>query len=622
LLLSLGVLAVGATLYFLWDNWWVNWDGGFYLYLGQSLRRGEGLTLPDGSLATFRGPGYPGLFALGWTVLDVSAKTAIWLSRAVLLSTGVVVTYVVSRKGSLIAGALAGLAAIVPALVLESGGWYFVPDGLASALILGSIAVVLTERIPSGVGSTLVVGVLCGAAVLSKETAVLYIPVVLLLLWVRLGQDQKAVSRGLGVFLIALSATIGAWLVWLVAVEGTDVRPAGLSLQIAILAVAVAAITGVVLMWIGGTTRYRLPPIWVAGLVAVPILIVGSAGVLWFVGEPTVMSASAGLGEAAERTVFFFGWSWLPASILLVVALVVGRGLEPRLGLFWLAGLGLIAVGLGQIWYSGAAALSPRNGVGAVTGLAIVIGVLISDGWTREPRTGLRWSKWGVVVVSVAFVGVSAWSTNRLDSQRPLDGRNWDNEAVMELESWLADAPTEEVLTTPIYATYLYFLNRELPAPTLVNWYFSHQDEGSYAVSDFCTRIWWAGDLQGCPQSSEVRVIQGNRRILSLLFGDALGDGESPLIVTGTTPSASAFNGMGLLYLIEEYDLGQPLFATSEAHLPNWAVVYDIDWERWNSASIPALSDALVEGLDGIVEEPLPIDPKEALQVLVEVLPP
>jgi hypothetical protein len=117
-------------------------------------------------------------------------------------------------------------------------------------------------------------------------------------------------------------------------------------------------------------------------------------------------------------------------------------------------------------------------------------------------------------------------------------------------------------------------------------------------------------------------VIQENRRILSLLFGDALGDGESPLIVTGTTPSASAFNGMGLLYLIEEYDLGQPLFATSEAHLPNWAVVYDIDWERWNSASIPALSDALVEGLDGIVEEPLPIDPKEALQVLVEVLPP
>jgi hypothetical protein len=219
-------------------------------------------------------------------------------------------------------------------------------------------------------------------------------------------------------------------------------------------------------------------------------------------------------------------------------------------------------------------------------------------------------------------VGLSAWSTSTLDALQPSDVGNWDNEAVMELESWLADAPTEEVLTTPIYATYLYFLNRELPAPTLVNWYFSHQDEGSYAVSDFCTRIWWAGDLQGCPQSSEVRVIQGNRRILSLLFGDALGDGESPLIVTGTTPSASAFNGMGLLYLIEEYDLGQPLFATSEAHLPNWAVVYDIDWERWNSASIPALSDALVEGLDGIVEEPLPIDPKEALQVLVEVLPP
>ena len=104
------------------------------------------MSLPDGSLATFRGPGYPGLFALGWTVLDVSAKTAIWLSRAVLLSTGVVVTYVVSRKGSLIAGALAGLAAIVPALVLESGGWYFVPDGLASALILGAIAVVLSNN--------------------------------------------------------------------------------------------------------------------------------------------------------------------------------------------------------------------------------------------------------------------------------------------------------------------------------------------------------------------------------------------------------------------------------------------------------------------------------------------
>lgn len=606
------VPVAGAVLYLLLDNWWVNWDGGFYLYIARSIWDGGGPSFPDGSPATFRGPGYPGLFAVGWSLFDVSAKTAIWLSRGVLLAGGAIVAGIVARKASAIGAVLAGLTALVPALILESGGWYFVPDGVAAVLVLSAIVVAVWPDDPPRVVAGLVAGGLMAAAVLTKETALLYSPIVPLVILSRTGRGVSDAPRAIGSYLMSLSIILGSWLWWAMSAT-TMVLP---------LPTSWAALTLLVLAAVGGglvaasapLSRFTSrAPAWLIALVGFPTMMLMAALSLVLLGEPTVLSATDALGRLGGALVYFLGWAWVPAIGVVGLAASLARRIPGRTAPLWLAGVLLLGVGLGQMWYSAAAALSPRNGVGAVIGLAVVAGTSV---WASQRRL----TRILMVAALGLFLVLAGLVTARIDATSNFEGENWDNGAVVELRSWLSGSSLDSVTITPLYATYLYFLEPSLPEPELLPWHFGSSRADSRGEQSFCRQIWWAADTADCPEDSPARVIQGNRRVLGALFAD--GREAGLLVVTGSNGSSSAFNGTGLLYLIEKYDLGEPLFATSEAHLPHWAVVYDFDWERWNSDSIPTVVQRDITGLDGLVDDSIPFDREEFVDLLADVLPP
>lgn len=612
------VFGVGLFAYYLWDNWWVNWDGGFYLYLGKSLREGHGLAFPDGSPGYFRGPVYPGLFAIGWLVFDVSAQTAIWMSRFVLLAVGGLIAYSVYRAGvGWVWSVMAGVAAVVPSVVMESGGWYFVPDGLAAGLIVLAIAVVALGLPGRSMG--LLAGVIVGLGVLAKETAFLYAPIVILVLWPRTTDGARRAVSAMGAFLMGLAGSLLAWVVWadLRTTEG-NLRFVPVPFVAAIVLLGLFLVVGALLSSNPTRVADRIPSArpTTLMLIGVPFMIVATVASLSILGEPVVQSLTEGSFEAASRLADSLGWAWIAATLVVLVSILFKPSDDGPASRLWLAGLFLVAIGVGQSWYSGAAALSQRNAVGGIFGIAVLIGVGLSSAAHR--------GRWPLTVaacaLAISFISIAAWKTSDLDGIR--EGRpSWDNPAVYELNEWMRDSKISEVLVSPIYATYAWFLGGDLPHPELLEMHGASAGSSSYQRGDFCRKVWWAGDKPGCPSGDQLGTATGNRRILGTVFGGAIPSESGPLILTGNVEGGSAFDAAVMVYRIEAFGLGEPIFATREAHLPNWAIVYEVDSTKWADPDVPAVIEPGLESLSGMAEASIPFDQDEFLEMLAEILP-
>jgi len=125
-IVAFGVLVV-------WDGWFVNYDGSFYLALARNLRHGVGYVFPDRTPATFRGPGYPGVLALAWLVLPETARSAVWVTRLMLVvDAGLLVVLVRRWGGSPPAALVAGvLVAVQPAVLVSGARPFYTSDAAA-----------------------------------------------------------------------------------------------------------------------------------------------------------------------------------------------------------------------------------------------------------------------------------------------------------------------------------------------------------------------------------------------------------------------------------------------------------------------------------------------------------
>lgn len=142
-----------------------------------------------------------------------------------------------------------------------------------------------------------------------------------------------------------------------------------------------------------------------------------------------------------------------------------------------------------------------------------------------------------------------------------------------------------------------------------------------YRHEDFCRAVWWAGDLNWCPNSGPLWVARANRGVVVAMFPIPPAEIPPIVVVTGVESSPSPNDGAGVFYMIEEFELGRRVFATSEEHLPHWAVAYAIDRDRWAGHTGPAVVEAGLTGVYGLAEEVLVLDQARYHELLVEALP-
>lgn len=308
------VVVTGAGLaWFGWfSRWWLNADGAGYLATGRNLVRGHGLRAPDGEpLSWWYRPLYPMWLTAPW-VLRESFTASIWMSRLALVAAAPVAAAAtwrfVGRPGPAL---VAGLAAVAHPVTLLAGGANFVPDGMvATALLVAAVAATVgadRPRIRRGWLAAAVIAVAAAAA--AKETGILGLPLVAVLVWAGRRRPAPAAvvaafaALGVGVF-GALLAVAGPLVVPVRALPGLLRR--GLSLQVTTngpLRAAGVALLVVLVVWAARHAGDALPRTGLA---------------LMAVGLPqAVYATGAGLGLRNGATV--------PVGAALVAGALAGR---------------------------------------------------------------------------------------------------------------------------------------------------------------------------------------------------------------------------------------------------------------------------------------------------------
>lgn len=167
------VTLVAAVAMALVSSWWLNPDGGGYLYLAHSILAGHGYAFPDGSPATFRGPIYPLLLAVASLIPGDPAFGAIIVDRLSFVASAVLVALLVRNlTGRWTVGLLAGLIAVLQPLPMVSGARFIVPDGPAVAFALAAMVAATWPLLRLRWLWVLALVVIAG---LTKETAALIV---------------------------------------------------------------------------------------------------------------------------------------------------------------------------------------------------------------------------------------------------------------------------------------------------------------------------------------------------------------------------------------------------------------------------------------------------------------
>ena len=182
-------------------------DAGAYLYAGNSLITGHGLTAPDGNLFHPHGPVGPILIALSSHLLGTDPFTGPKLVIAVIFLASLLATVRIAQRlgGDLAALCTAVALAAVP--FVWSGFLEVLIDQPQLGLVVATVLLLMTPTPPRVIAA----GVLFGICILTKET--IAFAAIMPLAW--LGSMPKGeVKRIAGTFLGAVLATALWW--WVV----------------------------------------------------------------------------------------------------------------------------------------------------------------------------------------------------------------------------------------------------------------------------------------------------------------------------------------------------------------------------------------------------------------------
>ncbi|MGI9050975.1 MAG: glycosyltransferase family 39 protein [Rubrobacteraceae bacterium] len=252
-LLVVLILSIPPLLWFA-GNWYVTPDAASYLLQGWHLISGRGFTSLGDVPQTRRGPGLPGLLGLLMLIFGRDVDVLAWTMRALALLNPWLAYFLIKRFSGPAAGLLA--AALIAlfgytATLLQA----FNIDAVMLTVYLLALLALLAAVERGGARLALLSGLLLGATIITKETAVASLPLGLMAALL-LGWSLRGLFwHYAGVILVCLP-----WWVWVWSVNGeiylVGKLPAGLIYPV--LAASAALMVFAVLLYRSGVPRRLL----------------------------------------------------------------------------------------------------------------------------------------------------------------------------------------------------------------------------------------------------------------------------------------------------------------------------------------------------------------------------
>ncbi|NIA24091.1 MAG: hypothetical protein GWP04_00825 [Gammaproteobacteria bacterium] len=618
--LFVAVACGGYILLFLWDNWFVNYDGGAYLALAKSLRTGHGYRFPDGSFATFRGPLYPLVIAGGWLVLPVTAKMAMWVTRSLLILNALLTCGLACRfTRRWLPAAAAGIFVIVQPLPLVSGGLFFVPDVLAVSFVLAAILVLPTDGHGRG-ARWLLVGMLLGLAFLSKETMglALLLPVLI----VAGTRGIRHAARVTPEIILGWVVPVGLWS--MVSLRYAGVLPTGLGGFAGWSAYGLLA--GIVIGSTVGTIVGRRHDVEVTSTrsVQLPWLGLLLVGTIWLLAVAVPLIRPLGeVGIALRNDLdrwLYRGTARTALLAAVVPTLAWGLWRRKRRDVFIV--LSMVSLGLALIVHSSLAGLGPRNGVLLAYGVALLVALWAHDTWNLQT---MRWL-WRplVVVVSLVFISVNVVAGFKTNDRLDARGLTWDAPAVSASAAWLG-SQSDDVVSTPAFSSFMSVLAARSLQMELAPVFTQDRSASTHITLRFNKRAWWAGSVPAHPDEEDRPVaISVARRTVSAFYGQSLNAAANEgtlLVVTGNFASiASALDGGVILPYLEAQPNAHRVYQSSLENLPQWVVIYEIDGPLEADATPPLVHMAVDAPVPSLAPDQIVMDNHEYENMILEVL--
>ncbi len=194
-------------------------DESLYLSEAYNIAEGHGPRYTSGELVHHRAPLFPALLAAPIRLAGGDAGAAYWAPKLVMLAL-VVATFLLARQlfGTM-AGALSALLVASSAFLRWLGATLFL-DGAETLFLLLSLSALWQGLRREKSGWFALSGLLFGAAFLTKEAAIQWLPLPFAFVLLSPQFRTGPVARGLAAFAAAAGATLAAWWAWVYAVTG------------------------------------------------------------------------------------------------------------------------------------------------------------------------------------------------------------------------------------------------------------------------------------------------------------------------------------------------------------------------------------------------------------------
>lgn len=206
-------------------------DSGWYLVGALNLAEGRGFVDTDGTAILIR-PVFPGVLALTFALLGTSVLHAFWVVRVFFVGSIALLSWLGYRLCSPWAGLGAGLLALTAVRISE---WYglILLDGVVSVMLLLTVTLVhqayLSRHVWAWYGAA---GVVLGIALLTKEVAIVLLPLPLLALAMT-GTGDRRHLVGSGIYVLAALLVVGPWAVHVYSATGSVESLLGAGEQVA-----------------------------------------------------------------------------------------------------------------------------------------------------------------------------------------------------------------------------------------------------------------------------------------------------------------------------------------------------------------------------------------------------
>ena len=227
LVLGLALLAAFSVPVLLASPGALTSDESLYVSEGMNLSLGKGFTYSTGELVSHRGPLFPALLAADFTVAGVSVEHARWVPRLFTLGNAVLMLLLGWRLFGRDAGLLAAASVLASALLTMIGVTLFL-DGVETFFLLLMMLCTHQMFLEKKMRWAALTGASLGLAVLTKESALLWLPLPLLAMLLP-GVTVERPRAMLVAYGLGFAAVAGWWWPYVYAVTGGVYLLGGLS---------------------------------------------------------------------------------------------------------------------------------------------------------------------------------------------------------------------------------------------------------------------------------------------------------------------------------------------------------------------------------------------------------